>query len=51
MAGASALYYKSFEIASTLQRIGKISGRPYMRVMTYKALVFLSLKYLGNYRQ
>jgi hypothetical protein len=29
----------------------KISGRPYMRVMTYKTLVFLALKYLGNYRR
>ena len=41
MAGALALYYKSLGIASTLLRRGKISGRPYMGVMTYKALVFL----------
>ena len=40
MAGALALYYRSLGTASTLLRRGKISGRPYMRVMTYNALVF-----------
>ena len=44
MAGALALYYKSLGIASTLLRRGKISGRPYMGVMTYNAFVFFALK-------
>ena len=37
MAGALALYYRSLRTASTLLRRGKISGRPYMGVMTYNA--------------
>ena len=44
MIGALTLYYKSLGTASTLLRRGKISGRPYMRVMTYNALVFSVLK-------
>ena len=44
IAGALTLYYKSLGTASTLLRRGKISGRPYMRVMTYNALVFSALK-------
>ena len=44
MAGALALYYKFLRTASTLLRMGKISGRPYMRVMTYNALVFSALR-------
>jgi hypothetical protein len=51
MAGALALYYNSLGTALTLLRKGNISDRPYMRVITYKALAFLTLKYLGNYRQ
>jgi hypothetical protein len=51
MAGALALYYRSLEIAPTLLRMGNISDRPYMRVMTYNALAFFALKHLGNYRQ
>jgi hypothetical protein len=43
-AGALALYYRSFRIASTLLRRGNISGRPCMRVMTYNALAFLCIK-------
>ena len=35
MAGALALYYRSHGTASTLLRMGKISGRPYMRVITH----------------
>jgi hypothetical protein len=34
--GASALYYRSLKTASTLLRMGNISGRPCMRVLTYK---------------
>ena len=30
---------------------GKISGKPYIGVMTYNALAFTALKQLGNYRQ
>ena len=44
-----ALYYRSLGTASTLLRKGKISGRPYMGVMTYNALVFYALKQLGNF--
>ena len=51
MAGALALYYRSLGTASTLLRRGKISGRPYMEVMTYNALVFSALKQLGNYHR
>ena len=49
MVVALALYYRSLGTASTLLRRGKISGRPYMGVMTYNALVFFALKQLGNY--
>jgi hypothetical protein len=51
MARALALYYRSIGIASTLLRNGNISGRPYMGVMTNKALAFSVLKRLGNYCQ
>ena len=44
MAGTLTLYYKSLGTASTLLRRGKISGRPYMGVMTYNALFFSTLK-------
>jgi hypothetical protein len=44
MAGALALYYRSLKIVSTLLRIGNISGRPCVGVMTYKALDFFALK-------
>ena len=44
MAEALALYYKSLGTTSTLLRRGKISGRPYMGVMTYNALVFFCIK-------
>ena len=44
MAGALTLYYRSLGTASTLLRMGKISGRPYMKVMTYNALTFSALK-------
>ena len=49
--GTLALYYRSLRTASTLLRRGKISGRPYMGVMTYNALAFSSLKQLGNYHR
>jgi hypothetical protein len=49
MARALTLCYRSLGTASTLLRMGNISGRPYMRVMTYKALDFSTLKQLGNY--
>jgi hypothetical protein len=51
MARALTLYYRFFGIASTLLRIGNISGRSCMRVMTYKALSFPASKQLGSYRQ
>ena len=51
MAWALALYYRSLGTASTLLRRGKISGKPYMRVITYNTLAFFALKQLGNYRQ
>jgi hypothetical protein len=41
IARAPALYYRSLGIVPTLLRRGNISGRPCMRVMTYKALAFL----------
>jgi hypothetical protein len=50
MAGALALYYRSLGTAPTLLRMGNISSRPYMGVMTYNALAISALKYLGNYR-
>jgi hypothetical protein len=48
---ARALYYRSLEIAPTLQRMGNISGKQCMGVMTYNVLAFSTLKQLGNYRQ
>jgi hypothetical protein len=51
MAGALALSYRSLGTVSTLLKMGNISGRPCMRVMTYKALDFSILKQLGNYRR
>ena len=44
MVGALALYYRSLGIVSILLRRGKISGRPYMEVMTYNALAFSALR-------
>jgi hypothetical protein len=49
MARALALHYRSLGIASTLLRRGNISGRPCMRVITYKALSFSASKQLGSY--
>jgi hypothetical protein len=51
MAGALTLYYRYLETASTMLRMGNISGRPCMRVMTYNALTFFALKHLGNYHK
>jgi hypothetical protein len=51
MAGALALYYRSLRTATTLLRRDNISGRPYMGVMTYKALSLSASKQLGNYRR
>jgi hypothetical protein len=51
MVGALTLYYRSLETAPTLLRMGNISGRPCMRVMTYNALAFSALKHLGNYHR
>jgi hypothetical protein len=51
MAGALALYYRSLGIAPNLLRMGNISGKPCMGVMTSNALAFSSLKYLGTYHQ
>ena len=48
---APALYYRSLGITPTLLRRGNISCRPYMRDMTYTALAFFALKYLGSYRR
>jgi sulfite exporter TauE/SafE len=50
MVGALALYYRSLGTAPTLLIMGNISGRLYMKVMTYNALAFSALKQLGNYR-
>jgi hypothetical protein len=44
IAGALVLYYRSFGTVSTLLKMGNISGRPCMRVMTYNALAFLYIK-------
>ena len=44
MARALALYHRSLGTASTLLRMGKISGKPYMGVMTYNALFISALK-------
>ena len=43
MAGVLTLYYRSLGTALTLLRMGKISGRPYIGVMTYNILVFFTL--------
>jgi hypothetical protein len=51
MAGALTLYYRSLGTASTLLRMGNISDRPCVGVMTHKALYFFALKLLGNYCQ
>jgi hypothetical protein len=40
MVKALALYYRSLGTASTLLRMGNMSGRLYMGVMTYKTLDF-----------
>jgi hypothetical protein len=48
---ALTLYYRSIGTASTLLRMGNISGRPCMGVMTYKALNFSVSKQLGSYRR
>jgi hypothetical protein len=37
----TVLYYRSLETAATLLRRNNISGKPYMKVMAYKALAFL----------
>jgi hypothetical protein len=44
MAVTLALYYRSLGTASTLLRMGNISGRPCMGVMIYKALSFFRIK-------
>jgi hypothetical protein len=44
MAGALALYYRSFEIVPTLLRRDNISGRLCIRVMTCNALTFFCIK-------
>ena len=51
MAGVLALYYRSLGTAPTLLRIGNISGRQCIEVMTYNSLAFTALKQLGNYRR
>jgi hypothetical protein len=38
---------QSLGTVPTLLKMGNILGRPYMRVMTYKALGFPTLKYFG----
>jgi hypothetical protein len=48
---ALALYYRSLVTILTLLRMGNISGRPCIGVMTYNALAFSTLKQLGNYRR
>jgi hypothetical protein len=45
--GTSVVYW-CLGTAPTLLRRGKISSKPYIRVMTYKTLVSPTLKYLGN---
>ena len=44
MTRAMTLYYRFLGTTSILLRRDKISGRPYMRVMTYNALFFFALK-------
>jgi hypothetical protein len=51
MARAPTLYYKSLGTVPTLLKMDKISVRPYVRVTTYKTLVSLALKYLGDCRR
>ena len=51
MARALTLYYRSLRTVPTLLRRDNISGRPYMGVMTYTALAFPALKYLGSYHR
>jgi hypothetical protein len=51
MTEALKLYYRSIETASILLRRDNISGRPCMRVMTYKVLDFSELKQIDNYRR
>jgi hypothetical protein len=41
MAGALTLYYKSLGTTLTLLRMGNISSRPFIGVMTYNALTSL----------
>ena len=48
MAGAPALYYKTLRTTPILLRMDDTSSRPYIRVMTYKTLVFPALKYLSD---
>jgi hypothetical protein len=49
MIGTLTLYNKSLRTTPTLLRRGNISGRPCMRVMTYNAFAFSTLKYLGTF--
>jgi hypothetical protein len=51
MAEILALYYRPLGTVSTLLRIGNISGRQCMGVITYNVLTFSALKHLGNYLQ
>jgi hypothetical protein len=51
MTGVLTLYYKSLGAVPTLLRIGNISGKPYMRVITYNALAFSCIKIFGCYRR
>jgi hypothetical protein len=51
MTGALTLYYRSIMTTSTLLRMDNISGRPCMRVMTYKTLSFSAFRQLGSYRR
>jgi hypothetical protein len=51
MTGALTLYYRFLGTASTLLRMGNISGKPCIEVMTYKALDFSALKQIGNYHR
>jgi hypothetical protein len=52
MAEALVLYYRSLGIVPTPLRMGNISGRPCMGVMSYNnALAFSAIKHLVNYCQ
>jgi hypothetical protein len=44
LARALVLYYRSLRAVPTLLRRGNISGKPYMRVMTYNVLAFFCIK-------